>query len=184
MNAERDEHWRAWMTAAQGGDSASYERLLRELLPHVRRQVRRRMFDSSGVEDVVQNVLVSIHRARHTYRPERPLAPWVNAIARNAVIDAIRERGRRSQREISLEIEGVAEPVAPEAPTREELQPELQQALESLPAAQRQAVSLIHLEGLSVAEAAERAGVSRSALKVRAHRGYRAMRALLQEVDG
>ena len=82
-----------------------------------------------------------------------------------------------------MDVEGIAEPEAP-AVHSVELQPELQDALASLPEAQRQAVSLIHLEGLSVAEAAERAGVSRSALKVRAHRGYRAMRAILQEVDG
>lgn len=183
-SAERERRWRSWMVAAQQGESAAYERLLRELLPHVRRQVQRRWFDASGVEDVVQNVLVSIHRARHTYRPERPLLPWVNAISRNAVVDALRERGRRAQREVSLDAPGVAEPAAPESPAgarRAELQPELQQALERLPAAQRQAVSLIHLEGLSVAEAADRAGVSRAALKVRAHRGYRALRAWLEK---
>ena len=60
---------------------------------------------------------------------------------------------------------------------------ELEGALASLPDAQRQAVTLIHVEGLSVAEAAERAGVSKTALKVRAHRGYRAMHARLTEDD-
>jgi len=182
MNEERDQRWRAWMIAAQDGDSASYEKLLSELVPHVRRIVQRRLFDAAAVEDVVQNVFVSLHRARHTYRPERPFAPWLQAIARNAVVDAIRERSRRGRREVSLESGGVAEPTArPDVRHGGALAPELQRALEQLPAAQRQAVGLIHLEGLSVAEAAARAGVSRSALKVRAHRGYRALRALLAE---
>ncbi len=63
------------------------------------------------------------------------------------------------------------------------LSPELECALRDLPPAQREAVELIHLEGLSVVEAAARAGVSRSALKVRAHRGYRALRAQLGSSD-
>jgi RNA polymerase sigma-70 factor (ECF subfamily) len=184
MQEERESRWRAWMVAAQDGDSASYEKLLRELMPYVRGIVQRRLFDSGAVEDVVQNVFMSVHRARHTYRPERPFRPWINAVARNAVVDFIRERGQRSQREISLEQSAIPEPaVEAEIPGESALDPALQQALESLPTAQREAVVLIHLDGLSVAEAAVRAGVSKSALKVRAHRGYRALRALLEE-DG
>jgi RNA polymerase sigma-70 factor (ECF subfamily) len=184
MHEERERRWRAWMIAAQEGDSASYEKLLQELLPHVRSVVRRRLFDSSAAEDVVQNVFMSVHRARHTYRPERPFRPWVNAIARNAVVDFIRAHGQRSRREISLELDGVPEPAVEEqSPGESDLDPALQHALERLPTAQREAVVLIHLDGLSVAEAAVRAGVSKSALKVRAHRGYRALRAFLEEGD-
>ncbi len=182
MDEEREGRWRRWMVAAQAGDSASYEKLLRELLPYVGRFVRRRVFDPSAVEDVVQNVFVSLHRARHTWRDERPFEPWLHAVARNAVTDHLRRRGRRVGREISLESEGVPEP-AQEPVTPDELSEELARALEGLPAAQRQAVALIHLEGLSVAEAATRAGVTRSALKVRAHRGYRALRRTLEESE-
>jgi RNA polymerase sigma-70 factor (ECF subfamily) len=172
------------MVAVQDGDSAAYEKLLGELLPHVRAFVRRRVYDSAFQEDVVQNVFLSIHRARHTYRPERRFTPWLHAVARNAVVDHVRARGRR--RETSLEDEAVADPsVEPVLPGEGTLSPELSDALARLPDAQRQAVQMIHLEGLSVAEAAGRAGVSRSALKVRAHRGYRALRALLeQDEDG
>ncbi|MFQ5417289.1 MAG: RNA polymerase sigma factor [Myxococcota bacterium] len=184
MRQERDQRWSIWMVAAQKGDSASYEKLLRELIPHVRRQVQRRIFDASAVEDVVQNVFVSLHRARATYRPERPFLPWINAVTRNAVVDAIREWGRRGRREVSLEAEGVPEPAVEAAEPRENgLSAELQGALERLPTAQRQAVLMIHVEGLSIAEASVRAGVSKSALKVRAHRGYRALRLLLEEAE-
>jgi RNA polymerase sigma-70 factor (ECF subfamily) len=182
MHEEREIRWRAWMIAAQDGDSAAYEKLLRELVPYVRSVVQRRLFDWGAVEDVVQNVFMSVHRARHTYRPERPFRPWINAIARNAVVDSIRERGQRGQREVSLEQDGIPEPaVEAKIPGESALDPALQQALERIPTAQREAVVLIHLDGLSVAEAAVRAGVSKSALKVRAHRGYRALRALLEE---
>jgi RNA polymerase sigma-70 factor (ECF subfamily) len=172
------------MLAAQAGDTSSYEKLLRELTSYLRRFVGRRLFDSSATEDVVQNVLASIHRARHTYRGERPFSPWLHAIARNAVIDYTRSRARRNAREISLESDGVAEPSVPAVePTDSRLSPELEAALQGLSDKQRQAVELIHLRGFSVAEAAALAGTSIAALKVRAHRGYRAMRLHLETLS-
>ena len=72
---EREDRWRAWMLAAQAGNAANYEKLLHELLPVIRRFIGRRVFDSTQVEDIVQNVFLSLHRARHTYRAERPVQP-------------------------------------------------------------------------------------------------------------
>jgi RNA polymerase sigma-70 factor (ECF subfamily) len=180
MFEERESRWRTWMSAAQQGDSVAYESLLRELIPHLRAFVRRRLRDPAVVEDVVQNILLSVHKARHSWRSERPFGPWLHAIARNAVIDQARAGTRRRAREVSLAAEGVPEPsVEAELPVEHALSPELAGALAELPDAQRQAVQLIHIDGLSVAEAAEHAGVSPGALKVRAHRGYVALRARL-----
>jgi RNA polymerase sigma-70 factor (ECF subfamily) len=183
MVEERERRWRDWMTAAQSGDAVSYEKLVRELLPHLRGFVRRRFDASDGLEDVVQNVCLSIHRGRHTYRPERPFSPWVRAVARNAVIDQLRWRARRSCREISMGAPGVPEPSMEPSQARQlsTLSQELSRALAEIPARQREAVELIQLKGFSVAEAAARVGVSRGALKVRAHRGYRALRARLAQ---
>lgn len=175
-----DEVWRQWMRAAQGGDREAYEALLRALLPLLRRFTRRRVSDPEAAEDVVQDVLLLIHRARHTYRPERAFAPWWRTIARNAAIDYYRKRGRRTGRELPIEDFEIADEREPDTP--QSLAPELQEALETLPASQRQAVELIHLQGMSVAEAAEAAGVKPGALKVRAHRGYKALRRHLEEV--
>ncbi len=172
---EREERWRGWMIAAQKGDGAAYEKLLTELLPEVRGFVARRLRDVHSREDVVQNVLMGIHRARHTFRAERPFGPWLYAVARNAVTDHLRARARRQQREILLESPEPPDASAPPA-VDEELSPELQEALEALPAQQREAVLLLHVEGLSVEEASLRVGASKGALKVRAHRGYRALR--------
>lgn len=177
--AAEDARWSAWMAEAQAGDGEAYRRLLDELLPVLRRMVRAKVYDPESAEDVVQNVLLSIHRARHTYRPERSFGPWMRAIARNAMIDSFRESGRRGEREVGVEwIDEVA--AEPSDPLRSDaLDPRLQAALERLPEKQRQAVEMIQLRGLSVAEAALEAGVTPGALKVRAHRGYRAMRRLL-----
>lgn len=125
----------------------------------------------------MQEVLISIHTARHTFRPERTLAPWVRTIARNAVIDHARRRGRQLARYSEVEAETLEGP-ALELP-QPGLSPRISRALEELPHGQRQAVVLLKLEGLSVAEAAARVGVTPGALKLRAHRGYRALRDLL-----
>ena len=167
------------MRAAQEGDAGAYERLLLSIIPDLRAFVRSRLRDSVASEDVVQNVLMSIHRARHTYRPERPFGPWLWAIARNAVIDAHRARSVRLRREVALD--DVEEPAqAPDDLEDGELSPRMSAALAELPSSQREAVELIHLQGLSVVEAAARAGTTPGALKVRAHRGYRALRARLR----
>ena len=165
------------MVAAQRGDAASYKLLLETLLPEIRKFAVRRLRDLAAAEDVVQNVLLSLHRARHTYRPERSFEPWFWAIARNALIDALRSRRVRAVREVPLEEALDSAEAEPERSLA--ISPELQRALESIPAAQRQAVELVQIEGLSVSEAALRAGTTPGALKVRAHRGYRALRRLL-----
>jgi RNA polymerase sigma-70 factor (ECF subfamily) len=166
-----------WMAAAQGGDSEAYERLLRALVPLLRRFVGALLRDPPAVDDVVQEVLLRIHRARHSYRPERPFGPWLRTIARHAAIDALRERSRRGRHERPAEAAADAEPmVEASEPGSDRLSPELARALAGLPAAQRQALELLHLEALPLPEAATRAGSTPGALKLRAHRALHALR--------
>jgi RNA polymerase sigma-70 factor (ECF subfamily) len=174
------------MSEAQGGDASAYEALLRELVPYLRTFVRRRLADDVGAEDVVQGVLLAIHRARHTYRPERPFEAWLVAIARNAVRDYQRSRRRRVRREHPLPDADVLQAAGspsddPWRAAGSWFSKDVEQALAKLPATQREVVLLLHGQGMSVAEAALRTRVSPGALKARAHRAYTALRALLQE---
>lgn len=169
-----------WMHAAQKGDAHAYRKLLETIQPMVRRIVRAKVRDEAAAEDVVQNALLSIHRGRRTYRAERPFGPWMRAITRNTVIDHFRERKRKGDREVELVVEEFADEHAGSAESDAALAPELAAALAALPGSQREAVTLVQIEGLSVAEAALRAGVSVGALKVRAHRGYRALAKALE----
>ncbi len=170
------ERWGAWMAAAQDGDQEAYQSLLGELLPVLRSLVRLRVRDASAAEDVVQEILLALHRSRHTYRPERPFGPWLRSIARNTTIDFFRAQGRRAERALHpMDESEIAAPVENVPDGDGELGEELAHALEGLPPAQRQAVELLQLQDLSVREAATRLGITPSALKVRAHRGYRAL---------
>lgn len=166
------------MQAAQRGDAEAYERLLRALLPVLRTFVGLRVRDPALREDVVQTVLLHLHRARHTYRPERPFGPWLRAIARNASTDALRALGRQTRRETPLdEALSATTPAAPIAPaTPAGLRADLAAALAELPAAQREALELFHLQDLTVLEAASRVGVSPGAFKLRVHRAVSALR--------
>jgi RNA polymerase sigma-70 factor (ECF subfamily) len=178
--SEAESEFSEWMGAAQSGNADAYRKLLTAIQPRIRSIVRSRIREEAAAQDVVQNALLSIHRGRATYRPERPFGPWMRAIVRNSIIDHFRERKRRGDRETLLPVEEWPDESAAGAADRATLAPELQDALAALPEKQREAVTLIQIEGLSVAEAALRAGVSPGALKVRAHRGYRAMRDALE----
>jgi RNA polymerase sigma-70 factor (ECF subfamily) len=169
-----------WMRAAQAGDAKAYRKLLSAIQPKIRAMVRAKIPEQAPAEDVLQNALLSIHRGRATYRPERPFVPWMRAIVRNSIIDHFRERKRRGMREAPLLEDDLLDDRSDSAESSGPLAPELQDALAALPESQREAVTLVQVEGLSVAEAALRVGVTPGALKVRAHRGYRAMRIALE----
>jgi len=177
------------MAAAQRGDARTYESLLRELRPSLQGFVRRQISNDAAVEDIVQTVLLSLHRARHSYRSEHLFEPWLWAIARNALTDFQRKRARRNGREEPLPDENALPdayfgPTSPQSRAGRDqvgLSRDLEHALSRLPASQQEAVLLLHMEGLSVIEAAVRAQVSPGALKARVHRAYRALRTLLEE---
>ena len=161
------------MARAQAGDRDAYRSLLEEIGPIVLGWLRRWLTDAEDLADVYQDTLVHLHRARHTYDPTRAFEPWLFAIARNAAADHGRRRRRRRAWETA--VDDLPE-VAMEG---EAFEPALAEALRALPQPQREAFTMLTLEGLAEGDAAARAGVSPGALKVRAHRAYKALRALL-----
>ncbi|MEO7634963.1 MAG: sigma factor, partial [Sphingomicrobium sp.] len=98
--AGRDDRWGQLLSAAQAGDAAAYREFLTDVTPFVRALARRKLWAEDAIEDVVQDVLVTVHRVRHTYQPGRPVAPWLAAIAARRSIDSLRKRGRGAGREV------------------------------------------------------------------------------------
>src|SRR5512139_3795799 len=88
--------WRALMARAQDGDAAAYRALLGAITPYARAIASRALRERADAEDVVQEVLMTVHRIRHTYDPARPFRPWLLAIVRHRVLDRLRARGRRA----------------------------------------------------------------------------------------
>ena len=175
MTPGQELEYAALMLLAQRGDGDAYERCLLDLATVLRAYVRANAGDVPWVDDVVQDTLVSIHRARHTYDPTRSFAAWFYAIARNRLIDGLRHARRRATREVAMELLPEPAAVAQDAVDR----CPLVAALAQLPARQRQIITAMKLQGDSIREVAARTGMSESAVKVTAHRGYKALRRLL-----
>ena len=173
--------WQSWsqmMKRVQEGDEETYRVLLNEIGPLLYSYVRRRVFNKSLVDDVYQEVLFTLHRARHSYLPDRPFAPWLFTLAHNAFLDAIGRNRKFAEREVPVEI---LPERAPSLETDGSLGDELHQALAQLPQSLRRPVEMLKIEGLTVEEAAKSLGLSVSALKVRAHRGYARLKKILLE---
>jgi RNA polymerase sigma factor (sigma-70 family) len=169
------------MAAAQQGDSTAYRKLLQSVTPRLRRFVTRRQafFTPEDVEDVVQDILLSLHVVRATYDPRRPFMPWLLAIARHRLVDAGRRRRRVVTREVPVDDPGVTFPDPTTNPRLGDARDALDQALCTLPARQRRAFELLKVEGFSLKEAAALTGTTIGALKVATHRAINALRKAL-----
>ena len=164
------------MVRAQAGDRQAYEELLRALALEARGFVRRRAGWADWIEDVVQEGLLSVHRARQTYDPARPFAPWFYAILNSRLIDALRDHRRVRTREL-IDDEALGRQAAADPDERDDgLRETLARAVSRLPRVQREVVSLLKYEDLSVREVASRLGMTEGAVKVTAHRGYKVLR--------
>ena len=168
-----EQHWSELMAAAHGGDSRAYERLLIELGDAIERYVRYRFGALCFIEDCVQECLLAVHTGRHTYDPRRPFRPWLFTIVRNRTIDLLRSSYAGREATGTLLAEQPARTAGPaDAIAAGEL-------LAQLEPGHRDALTLTKIFGYSLAEAAERTGISESAMKSRVSRAVRAAENLL-----
>ena len=179
MTPEQESELGRLMVAAQRGDRQSYETLLTRLAAVVQAFVRKRVGDTAWCDDVVQESLLAVHRARHTYDPARPFAPWMFAIVHNRFIDALRLQRRRLLRE--LHEETAAEASGRALQERDAILRDVRRAVSDLPENQRRVIELLKFEEMTVREVASRLGMTETNVKVTAHRGYRALRRQIEE---
>jgi RNA polymerase sigma-70 factor (ECF subfamily) len=178
---ERDDEWTGLMRSAIAGDSAAYHRLLRAVTPVLRAAARRGLtragqpVDQS--EDIVQDILLAVHLKRHTWDVTAPFAPWLFAIARNKLIDALRRRGRR----IFVDIDDFAETLPGEAPAETVPAGEVAAQLQTLPARQREVLQSIAVDSASIKDTAAKFSMSEGAVRVALHRGLASLTAKLRE---
>jgi RNA polymerase sigma-70 factor (ECF subfamily) len=167
-----------WLRA-QSGDEAAYRQCLRLLATRLRAYLKRRLHTvPNEVEDLLQETLLALHLQRGSYDPSLPVSAWALAIARHKLVDLWRRRGRRDN--LHEAIDEVDEGLLAADPDDGAAARDLDKLLHRLPAAQRLAIVLTKVEGLSVAEAAARTGASESAIKVQVHRGLKRLAALVR----
>ncbi len=169
----------AMMAAYQGGDEMAFERLYGELAGPLRGYRGSLTHDAVRAEDLLQETFFQVHRARHTCDPERSVAAWIFAIARNVFLMDRRAARRRERLSPATPDDPPEIPVPPEAEGLAD-RDLVRRALRRLPEARREAVCLHHVMGLSFREVGAVQGVSALAAKLRAHRGMADLRELLR----
>ena len=176
--ADTDLRWSRLMATAQDGDREAYRRLLGEIVPFVRAVVARQHRMPDRAEDVVQDVLLTLHRVRHTYDPGRSFKHWLAMIARRRSIDALRRRHRHEIVEVADDAayETFADPAAKRVIEAFGATEELTEAIVALSPPQREAIELLKLREMSLAEASAASGSSVTALKVKVHRDIKTLR--------
>ena len=173
--SSRENDWAVWMRAAMTGDAGAYRQFLASLAPHVRAVARSRCRSFGApegeVEDIVQEVLLTIHLKRGTWDRTRPIGPWVAAITRNKLIDVLRQRGRH----VTVPIEDFVESLPAEDATPELSAREIDTLLAHLKPQQSEIVRSISLNGSSIRETADRLQMTEGAVRVALHRALKAL---------
>jgi RNA polymerase sigma factor (sigma-70 family) len=164
---------KALMLAALDGDQSAYRQLLRRLVPILRIYLGRRVASGQeDIEDIVQETLLAIDTRRITYDRARPFTPWVFAIAHHKFVDLVRRRRMTmALTEDLIGDDGSGDGILAGI--------DVGNLLDTLPVKQADAIRAVKLEGMSVAEAADRQGIGKSDIKVSIHRG---LKSLMQKI--
>ncbi|MPS80466.1 MAG: sigma-70 family RNA polymerase sigma factor [Achromobacter sp.] len=172
---------RALWLQAQAGDEGAYRDVLGRIARLLRAYLRRRMGGwQDDVEDLVQECLLALHLQRASYDPAQPLSAWVYAISRHKLIDFWRRNRRYGA--LNDSIDDIDELLLAGEVEETSSHVDLARLLAVLPDAQRRAIELTKLEGLSVAEAATRSGMTEGAIRVQVHRGLKKLSLLVKVV--
>jgi RNA polymerase sigma-70 factor (ECF subfamily) len=167
----------------QRGDRASAEELMKRLVPILRRFFLSNLDSRQTSEDLVQETLLRLHRARHSYRPDEAVLPWVYAIARHTKVDQYRKRLRTAKHEEQTEPEVLhnfqGDPQVGQAQT-----PDFETLMAYLPQSQREVITMLKVLGMSVEEVARVTSSSVGSVKQKAHRAYEKLRMVLAKTSG
>ena len=171
----------AAMARYAAGDDAAFEVLYEALAGRLHAYLRRHAPD--GCDDLLQETFLRMHRARGTFVTGAAVLPWAFAIARRLVLDRARRDGRSPRPTVDIDPSAMIGLLVTDRPEQvaeaREVAQRLTAALARLPGSQRTAFELLKQDGLTLAEAAEVLGTSVTAVKLRAHRAYESLRAVL-----
>lgn len=172
--------WNEWAAAAQRGDRDAYRRLLADIVPYIRAVIMPGLANPDWADDIVQEVLISVHKSLKTYDPGLSFKPWLTAIIKFRRADFLRRHySRRIDRQVPLEDPAFQRTHV----TGDEVAGEwkdVEGALDRLPQQQRKVLEMVKIEGLTAQETADRTGMSVSAVKVSVHRSMKKLKAMLE----
>ncbi|MCB0422457.1 MAG: sigma-70 family RNA polymerase sigma factor [Bdellovibrionales bacterium] len=161
------------MAAAQAGNTEAYRTLLSEVSHYVYLYLQRKMAGRPEVEDVVQESLLTVHRVRHTFDPERgDFKPWLHSIVESRLIDFWRKQKRKESNEVTTSDDLSDWIQAPQEISRLSLE-ELHKVINQIKPTQREIFIAVKIEGLTIREVANKFNMTEAAIKVTVHRAYK-----------
>jgi RNA polymerase sigma-70 factor (ECF subfamily) len=169
MGTSQEDQWRDLAVKAQAGDSAAYRELLTELVPFLRRVLLKSLARPSDADDIVQEILLSVHKALNTYSPERPFLPWLMAILNYRRADYLRHH-YATRSNVTIPVENIDVPDHVTDTSHNAEYRDVEKALDTIPDRQREVFELMKLKGYSAKEISDKTGMSVSAVKVSVHR--------------
>ncbi len=180
MKNTMKKNWPELMKASQLGDSTSYKQLLTEITPFIKSYLYKKIFQKEAVEDVAQEVLMAIHKARHTYDPSQEFENWMYGISKFKFIDYVRKHTKKNDLEVF--IEGFETFLADDTNKIDNgVSKDIEKALNILSDKQKQIIILTKLKGYSMIEVAKELDMSESAVKTNSHRAFKKMKTWLVE---
>lgn len=168
------------MSQALAGDNDAYATVLRETSRFLRPFLSKRLNAAPDTEDLLQEILLSIHKARHTYDGTRPYKPWAYAIAQFRLLDHLRVHYADHLRH-AVEISEVENSLSGDVTETTLTYESISEEVHRLPEKQAEILQMMHQEGYTAKEVAEKIGMKESAVKVAAHRAYKVLRKRLEQ---
>ena len=162
------------MQEAQAGDIRAYQKLLKACVPLISKIVYQKI--NIDAEDVIQDTLISLHKARHTYQPDKPFKPWLYAICRYRIADALRKRYR------APETTELSETISSDVTFSSSNSAYIHATLKKLPETQQMIIIAMKRDGYTAAEVALHTGMSVNAVKVASHRGIKKLKKLMEGI--
>jgi RNA polymerase sigma factor (sigma-70 family) len=159
------------------GDKAAFGELFERYLPRVRSFLRQMVRDSALADDLAQSTFLSMVRSKDRYLVGSKVAPWIFSIAGNAARDSLRRQSLGVEQMVDADVGVESQPID------HGLRRELENALSELPVNQREVVVLHKVQGLSFEQIADSIGITATAARIRAHRGYVRLRELLKHLE-
>ena len=173
---DKDE-WDDLALRAQQGDKAAYHLLLTSIVPYIRKVIAPGLANQDWLDDLLQDILMGVHKSLARYIPGQPFRPWLNAIIRYRRAEFFGQY-YASQSHMKASLDEVEELENENFDWLHELE-DIERALAQLPQQQREVFRLVRVEGYSVKEVADKTGMSVSAVKVSAHRSAAKLKRLL-----
>lgn len=167
------------MQAALAGDKRAYEFVLKAIQTRLAAYLGRKLAPKDR-DDVIQEILLSVHKSRHTYDNTRPLMPWVMAIAHFRLQDFWRRHYGHGFKDMA-DIEDFKNILASDETKSMDQHEDIRRIMATLPPRQREILDLMYRQDKSVQEVADLLKMNLSAVKVAAHRSYKIFRKRLNE---